>query len=196
MFIGSDGWDRTSQTVALAEMLLDPYYRTLVGFEQLVEKEFLSFGHKVAQRSGHYQDISDFADKERSPVFLQFIDAVSQLLLQFPTAFEFNSKLLVAILDHLYSCLFGTFLLNCDRERKEAMLHSKTLSFWDYVDSNQNCFVNANYNLNNEVLYPDISLASMQLWYDYYTRYTAKEREKLPTGIEMMPHDFVVNVKT
>lgn len=55
-------------------MMLDPYYRTLVGFEQLIEKEFLTFGHKIAQRSGHYHDISDFADKERSPVFLQVIN--------------------------------------------------------------------------------------------------------------------------
>ena len=31
---------------------------------------------------------------------------------QFPNAFEFNEYLLCVVLDHLYSCLFGTFLCN------------------------------------------------------------------------------------
>ena len=29
----SDGWDRTAQLTALSMMLLDPYYRTLIGFQ-------------------------------------------------------------------------------------------------------------------------------------------------------------------
>jgi len=34
----SDGWDRTSQLCALAQLMLDPYYRTVSGFRVLVEK--------------------------------------------------------------------------------------------------------------------------------------------------------------
>lgn len=29
----SDGWDRTAQVCSLASLMLDPYYRTIAGFE-------------------------------------------------------------------------------------------------------------------------------------------------------------------
>jgi myotubularin-related protein 6/7/8 len=49
----SDGWDRTSQLSAMAQICLDPYYRTFDGFKVLVEKDWLAFGHKFLDRSGH-----------------------------------------------------------------------------------------------------------------------------------------------
>lgn len=47
----SDGWDRTAQLTALAMLMLDSYYRTIKGFEVLVEKEWISFGHRFAMVS-------------------------------------------------------------------------------------------------------------------------------------------------
>nr|XP_058907082.1 myotubularin-related protein 1 isoform X5 [Kogia breviceps] len=111
----SDGWDRTAQLTSLAMLLLDSYYRTIKGFEALLEKEWISFGHRFALRVGHGND--NHADADRSPIFLQFIDCVWQMTRQFPSAFEFNELFLITILDHLYSCLFGTFLCNCEQQR-------------------------------------------------------------------------------
>lgn len=49
----SDGWDRTAQLSSLAQIFLDPYFRTIDGFITIVEKEWLAFGHRFAERCGH-----------------------------------------------------------------------------------------------------------------------------------------------
>jgi len=48
--------DTSTQLIVslLAELLLDPYYRTIHGFETLIEKDWLSFGHKFAERTGNH----------------------------------------------------------------------------------------------------------------------------------------------
>src|SRR5689334_14936178 len=89
----SDGWDRTPQLSSVSMIMLDSYYRTLRGFEILIEQEWLALGHKFAQRNGHIaRDHVDanYGDEERSPIFVQFMDVVYQLITQYPCSFEFN----------------------------------------------------------------------------------------------------------
>jgi len=49
----SDGWDRTTQLSSLAQICLDPFFRTMHGFAILIEKDWISFGHRFLDRCGH-----------------------------------------------------------------------------------------------------------------------------------------------
>lgn len=83
--------------------------------------------------------------KETSPVFHQFLDATYQLLHRHPTRFEFNERFLRRLLYHLYSCQYGTFLYNNEKERVDARVSKKTRSVWDYFLSRKEQFINDKY---------------------------------------------------
>uniref|UniRef100_A0A3B4FX86 phosphatidylinositol-3,5-bisphosphate 3-phosphatase n=1 Tax=Pundamilia nyererei TaxID=303518 RepID=A0A3B4FX86_9CICH len=175
----SDGWDRTAQLTSLAMLMLDSYYRTLRGFQVLVEKEWISFGHKFAARVGHGDE--NHANSERSPLFVQFIDCVWQMTRQFPAAFEFNELFLITVLDHLYSCLFGTFLYSSEQERANQEVPAKTVSLWSYINSQPEDFTNPFYvDYENHVLYPMVSPRHLELWTSYYARWNPRMRPQVP----------------
>ncbi|RAK86123.1 phosphatases II [Aspergillus costaricaensis CBS 115574] len=83
--------------------------------------------------------------KETSPVFHQFLDATYQLLYQYPTRFEFNERFLRRLLYHLYSCQFGTFLFNSEKERADWNAKERTRSVWDYFLARREQFTNPQY---------------------------------------------------
>lgn len=100
---------------------------------------------KRTAASGKASDKSTVKVKETSPVFHQFLDATYQLLYRHPTRFEFNERFLRRLLYHLYSCQYGTFLYNNEKERVEARVSQKTRSVWDYFISRKAQFVNDQY---------------------------------------------------
>eukprot|EP01091_Cochliopodium_minus_P021582 TRINITY_DN996_c0_g2_i1.p1 TRINITY_DN996_c0_g2~~TRINITY_DN996_c0_g2_i1.p1 ORF type:complete len:911 (+),score=230.29 TRINITY_DN996_c0_g2_i1:245-2977(+) len=168
----SDGWDRTSQLTSLSMLLLDPYYRTLYGFQVLIEKEWLSFGHKFARRCGHDpKAISNPSDGERSPIFLQFLECIWQLLNVYPSHFEFNKKLLNFITEELFSCKFGTFLFNCEQQRSSENVTEKTESIWSYINfpKNKSTFLNPLYDPNpKDILSQPIFPYQVTIWKELY----------------------------
>ena len=158
----SDGWDRTAQLSSLSQLLLDPFYRTINGFAVLIEKDWLSFGHQFGLRNG-------FSDKEKqdqaSPIFLQFLDAVHQLLEQFPNAFEFNEKLLLFLAKNYSINLYGTFLYNNEKERKEQNAKTETASVWTEIFRDLNPYLNIYYDSNSvKILEPNYSYYNLKLW--------------------------------
>lgn len=205
----SDGWDRTAQLSSLAQICLDPYFRTMKGFQILVEKDWLSFGHRFLDRCGHLSSEKFFlatnpgdsggADtflasmqnkftpghhiKETSPVFHQFLESVRQIQRQYPNRFEFNQRYLERLHYHLYSCQFGTFLHNNEKERRLAADGGKphwqvTVSVWDWFNTPEETAKNRNpgydVSLNDPksgdmgVLFPNPK--DVRFWHELYGR--------------------------
>lgn len=155
----SDGWDRTPQIVATAQIMLDPFYRTIDGFRVLVEREWLDFGHKFSERCGHQFGPED--PNERSPVFLQWLDLVHQLQRQFPCSFQFNEAFLIKLATHVHSCMFGTFLCASARERRAAGRGAACV--WSLLRAPAYC--NPLYApAPRPDLWPDYTVRSLRLW--------------------------------
>ncbi|KJH44689.1 hypothetical protein DICVIV_09296 [Dictyocaulus viviparus] len=169
----SDGWDRTSQTVSLAQLLLDPFFRTIHGFQILIEKDWLGFGHKFDDRCAHIGALNDDAAKEVSPVFSQFLDCVHQIMRQRPRAFQFNDRYLIIIHEHVYSCQFGTFIGNCEKDRKDLHLRKRTKSLWTYLDSRQDDYFNPFYEPTTFSVLSgiDTRAAAFNVWHALYNRF-------------------------
>ena len=167
----SDGWDRTPQLVAVSQVLLDPYFRTFMGFAVLIEKEFLSFGHQFAKRSGMLPKKNE-GEKEISPIFLQFIDCIYQLLIQFPTEFEFNVDYLLFIAKNYNVNLFGTFMFNNEEERVKNKAKETTPSVWTYLLNNKEIYTNPLYSPNKtkKIITPNYAYYSYKLWTTYFMR--------------------------
>ncbi|EYB89669.1 hypothetical protein Y032_0229g2924 [Ancylostoma ceylanicum] len=169
-----EGWDATCQLMSLAQLMLDPYYRTIDGFQVLIEKEWLAFGHRFSHRANH--TISS-QNSGITPVFLVFLDAVHQLMAQFPGAFEINDFYLRFLAYHSQSAFFRTFLLDCESERVQLeQLVPETGEghrgcIWLYIKEKtcrNTIFHNLLYSPDGQgVLLPACSVAALQIWTFY-----------------------------
>lgn len=156
----SDGWDRTAQLVSLAQIVLDPHYRTIGGLMALVQREWIAAGHqfdlRLARRApvnallgggvggafskmldrltpgggGRGEDALTGPQEEFCPVFPQFLDCLLQLMRVSPGAFEYNVQLVREMGREVYIGETGTFAGNCEHDR----LPGRWQCYWKHLE--------------------------------------------------------------
>jgi len=116
-----------------------------------------------------------WSSHECSPIFLQFIDCVHQLLDDYPEHFEFSDQFLVSIMDNVYGCSFGTFLFNNENERNAYQVKERTPSLWNWMNDPQ---TSEELGFRNNAYEPEKSVEEdcldpkppPELWRAYYFR--------------------------
>ena len=170
----SDGWDRTTQLSCTSQLILEKRYRTLDGFICLIEKDWLSFGHQFRYRCGMYCPANSpsnvASENQKSPVFIQWLDAVYQIMHQNMTKFEFNTDLLYFLASEIFTGKYGTFLFNNEQERETYNARKKTVSIWTYVKENEFRFLNPIYNPDDNLPFI-MNYKRVQLWSKYFFRF-------------------------
>lgn len=200
----SDGWDRTSQVVSLAMLCMDPFYRTITGFALLIEKEWKSAGHMFKTRLGHGD--KNYSDDNRSPIFLQWLDCVWQLLQQHPTSFEFNEHFLLRICEETLNCRYGTFMTDNDRESNMYDLQKRSVSLWTHVHDENHfySYINLYYSPHtsesyrykaDKVMFPDSSMKSIRLWGTNYLRNRRILNSSIDWSINNFERERILRIK-
>ncbi|KAI9914665.1 hypothetical protein PsorP6_008214 [Peronosclerospora sorghi] len=169
----SDGWDRTSQLCALAQLMIDPYYRTIRGMICLIEKDWCAFGHKFSERTGGDRNRDPQRNKS-SPIMLQFIDAVWQIQRQYPRSFEFNERFLLHVANAMTSGLYGTFLYDSRLQRDINQVKEKTVSVWTPVLMMPSLYSNHMYEMYDGAIWPWVSCKMIRLWDNYFFQWHPK----------------------
>ncbi|NWX32354.1 MTMR9 protein, partial [Notiomystis cincta] len=195
---GAEGTDTTLLVTALAQVILDPACRTLEGFQELLQREWvevraaaavgtvgtpprsLPFHSVSPPQAGHPFHLrcarsasSHARGKQEAPHFLLFLDCVWQLSRQFPLSLEFGEQLLLALFDNAYASAYGTFLCNNERERSLCKVRESTHSLWAWLNQpeEKHKFLNPLYSHNPLVIWPSVEPQSIQLWQGLFLRW-------------------------
>ncbi|KAG5557115.1 hypothetical protein RHGRI_007400 [Rhododendron griersonianum] len=136
----SDGWDRTTQLISLANLLLDPYYRTFKGFQLwLVRRKLDGFlsDWKPSIKSSVYYFLWLFETENCGLIVFHSCCGCILLHSNSPRyARDFLIILqafLVDFLDCVLSCRFGNFLCNSDKERQQSDIFDTSGCLWMYL---------------------------------------------------------------
>jgi myotubularin-related protein 6/7/8 len=95
---------------------------------------------------------------------------------------QFNERFLITIQEHVYSCQYGTFIGNCEKQREELNLKNQTYSLWGYLVAHNDEFVNPIYerSTNRDVLRPQIVPQNIRFWRGLYCRFETGAHPREP----------------
>lgn len=181
----SDGWDRTSQVSALVQIFMDKKNRSLKFFLKLVEKDFSDFGFQFSKRGGHLNDdklnyeIRYGSDKnifsfkkipyeKESPIFVQFLDCVRQMVIQRPDEFEFgldfiNDLAFYSELGVFKELIFDNYRTRKGHDNEYLSMHEFFDFFKDDYVINEDFFESKNFDI--------LPIRSEDLYFDFWKEY-------------------------
>ncbi|KAH7720604.1 Myotubularin-related family protein [Aphelenchoides avenae] len=179
--VESSGWLRHVRNILECGKFIAESLLRGISCVILVEKDWLGFGHKFDDRCAHVACPAE----ENSPIFSQFLDVVYQLTRQKPRAFEFNERFLMDLHEHAYACVTGTFLGNCDKDRKDLRMATRTPSLWTQMDTHIDDYKNPFYKKVDYYLTDlDLRPQGFSVWTNLYNRFD--------TGIQ--PREYLVDI--
>uniref|UniRef100_A0A8D0DSF9 Myotubularin-related protein 12 n=1 Tax=Salvator merianae TaxID=96440 RepID=A0A8D0DSF9_SALMN len=114
LLIEENASDLSCVISCLVQVMMDSHCRTKLGFQSLIQKEWVMGSHAFLDRCNHLRQ----TDKEEAPIFLLFLDCVWQLVQQYSPAFEFTETYLTVLSDSLYIPIFSTFFFNSQHQRE------------------------------------------------------------------------------
>lgn len=168
------GADLNCVVSSLTQLILDAHWRTMRGFQALVQKEWVSLAHPFQFRLGHI--LND--DVEPAYVFLLFLDCVWQLLRQHPEAFQFSETYLTTVWDSAHVNIFDTFLFNNQHDRQNAYRGDNLIprSVWDwseqFAEHDVVLFRNPLYDKSARArLRPQTGASALDVWRQCYFRW-------------------------
>eukprot|EP00116_Pleurobrachia_bachei_P002102 sb/3462364/ len=145
------GRDVSCVVVSLVQILVDKYYRTSVGFANLINKEWIAAGYPFRRNLISING----KDSRFLPTFFLFLDCVQTIIAQYPAEFEFTDLYLTMILDEIYEGDSEAFMFNCPREYEIACKGAEIQaveSFWVKLLESKSKFRNPLYDFKDKVL--------------------------------------------
>ncbi|KYQ92021.1 Myotubularin-related protein 2 [Tieghemostelium lacteum] len=169
MIQSGDGHDYDELILSsLSQVIMDPFYRTIKGFQRLVQKEWCEFGYPFGRQ---------FTTQDRNNLpcsFMIFMDCCYQLICQYPMDFEFNEKMIRFISEEVYNGRFGNFISKTLKDQESMSIQNNTISIWLYMNQRKpTTYLNNDYRDYSKSNLPIklLNLEQVVFWSDFFSRW-------------------------